>query len=57
MGYIQWHAKARRLLRQKVRQTKCPICQRYQFPDEECAERMAQRAAADQATPTIAGSA
>jgi hypothetical protein len=46
MGYIAWHAKAARLTRQKVRQTLCPICDRLKFPDEECAERMAQRASA-----------
>jgi len=31
--------------RQKIRQVLCPICKRYKFPDEECVERMAQRAA------------
>lgn len=43
MGYLQWHAKAERLTKAKVRQALCPICQRYKFPDEECAGRMAQR--------------
>lgn len=47
MGYIAWHAKARRLIRQKVRQQRCPVCDRLKFPDEECAERMAQRAEHD----------
>jgi hypothetical protein len=46
IGYFAWYEKVRRLTRQHVRQTLCPICQRYKYPDEECAERMAQRAAA-----------
>lgn len=43
MGYLQWHAKARRLHRKGVRQERCPICDRLKFPDEECAERVLDR--------------
>lgn len=44
VGYIAWHEKARRLGRKKVRQEKCPICDRFKFPDEQCAEFMALKA-------------
>ena len=37
MGYLAWHAKARRLTNQGIRQRLCAGCGKWKFPDERCA--------------------
>ena len=34
MGYVSWHNMATRRYSQKYTQVKCPVCEKYLFPDE-----------------------